>query len=602
MELVKVQTQIHGLLAQFRYEVEQASACGTLDANKYAETILIPLFREVYGYTELKNLNAENSNFPGIDLGDEQASVAIQVTSTSNSNKVKHTLEKFAKYGHYEKYKQLKIYILTEKQQSYSGQGYDDIIQNRFSFNKDTDIFDYRGLSKVINSFDLEKAQRVLTILQQNLGIIDTYPSSSTDVVNGQHGLGAIGLATDLSGSEPTIEVSRKIDDLLKALTDYSTQAPTNQTSSNDAEDLKIQTEVETARQLVQENNFDAAKSILVKLRGSERAQRASDDIRFNISNLLGCCALDAEDFQAAQGYFDEALQIDQTSIKALVNASTAAIFAHDTEKALKFSRIAYEQDPHNPLVLLAQLQALYAHHKLDEIRQLRIDNPQLEKDLRSAAILASIAFEEGDLDAAAEWANKGIEREPTNPGHFIMLASVLITSTGSNKSTESKPSTRREILQAAEDNLTKAIPLAEQQKKKQQLRMALNNRAATRFMLGKLEDGIKDAERVLDGNPGDGAALQNKGRILMEMGRFQEAALCFEMLVRNPSSDDDSQVRYITIAGTKQEDDIHFLLADAYLKAGEAQKVSEILQPLSSIEEGRRNPSWRIRIVAGSK
>lgn len=585
MELLIVQSRIRELLARFRYEVEQASATGALDTNRYAETILVPLFREVYGYTELKNLNADNNNFPGIDLGDEQASVAIQVTSTSNSNKVKHTLEKFAEYGHYEKYKLLKIYILTQKQQSYSGQGYDKIIQNRFSFDKDTDIFDYLDLIKVINSFPLEKAQRVLTILQQNLGVIDTNPSSSTDVVDGL--LGGTGLAADVSGSEPTIEVSRKIDDLLKALTDYSTQATTSQTSSNSAEDLKIQTEVETARQLVQENNFDAAKSILVKLHGSERAQRASDEIRFNISNLLGCCALDAEDFQTAQGYFEEALLIDQTSLKALVNASTTAIFAHDAQKALKFSRIAYQQDPDNPLVLLAQLQALYATGKLNEIKQLLTDKPQLEQDPRSAAILASIAFEEGNMDMAAEWAHKGIKEEPNNPGHFIMLASILITSTGSRTSADNNPSTRRENLQAAEGYLTQAIPLAEKQKRKQQLRMALNNRAATRYMLGKLEDGLKDTESVLEGDPEDSAALQNKGRILMSMGRFQEAASCFETLVRNPGRYDDSQVRYVTVAGTEQAEDSRILLADAYLKAGHPQRVNDILQPLSEIKEG---------------
>ncbi len=95
------------------------------DINKVAETLLIPLFSEVYGYTHLQNLNyTEGSNYPGIDLGDETARVAFQITSTSNSEKIKKTLRKFVEYKLYEKYDSLIIYILTEKQQSYSGKGY----------------------------------------------------------------------------------------------------------------------------------------------------------------------------------------------------------------------------------------------------------------------------------------------------------------------------------------------------------------------------------------------------------------------------------------------------------------------------------------------
>lgn len=63
--------------------------------------------------------------------------VAFQITSTSNSEKIKKTLRKFVEYKLYEKYDSLIIYILTEKQQSYSGKGYEELIQNKFAFDKD---------------------------------------------------------------------------------------------------------------------------------------------------------------------------------------------------------------------------------------------------------------------------------------------------------------------------------------------------------------------------------------------------------------------------------------------------------------------------------
>jgi tetratricopeptide (TPR) repeat protein len=141
------------------------------DINKVAETILIPLFTEVYGYKELKNLNyTEDSNYPGIDLGDETARVAFQVTSTSDTKKVKHTLSKFVENKFYEKYEQLIIYILTKKQDSYSGSGYEEIIQGKFTFDKDKDIWDYRDILREVANFQIDKARKVESILEANFG------------------------------------------------------------------------------------------------------------------------------------------------------------------------------------------------------------------------------------------------------------------------------------------------------------------------------------------------------------------------------------------------------------------------------------------------
>ena len=65
------------------------------DINKVSETVLIPLLSEVYNFKNLKNLNSMNANYPGVDLGDEKSRIAIQVTSTPDSTKIKHTLVKF---------------------------------------------------------------------------------------------------------------------------------------------------------------------------------------------------------------------------------------------------------------------------------------------------------------------------------------------------------------------------------------------------------------------------------------------------------------------------------------------------------------------------
>ena len=79
------------------------------------ENVGIPLLGEVYGCRRLENLNLTTGlNYPGIDLGDKSARVAIQVTSTPGSDKIKATLTKFVEYKLYRDCDRLIVYILTE--------------------------------------------------------------------------------------------------------------------------------------------------------------------------------------------------------------------------------------------------------------------------------------------------------------------------------------------------------------------------------------------------------------------------------------------------------------------------------------------------------
>ncbi|MEL7658329.1 MAG: SMEK domain-containing protein, partial [Bacillota bacterium] len=115
MNLLDIQSQIITLLAQFYAQVRGATYIGRTDFNKVAETVLIPLLSEIYGYSHLRNLNAGKANFPGIDLADDYARTSFQVTATSDSEKIKETLRKYRDYELYRKYDRLIIYILTQK-------------------------------------------------------------------------------------------------------------------------------------------------------------------------------------------------------------------------------------------------------------------------------------------------------------------------------------------------------------------------------------------------------------------------------------------------------------------------------------------------------
>ena len=158
-------------MSRFVTQVKIAGSMSRTDINHVSEDVLLPLFREIYGYTGLENLNkSEGPNFPAIDLGDKETGIAYQITSKADSQKIKGTLKKFVNHKLYEQYNRLAIYCLTEKQKTYQGRGFDEIIQGKFSFDKENDILDYQDLINEISGFSLEKSRKVEDILEQHFG------------------------------------------------------------------------------------------------------------------------------------------------------------------------------------------------------------------------------------------------------------------------------------------------------------------------------------------------------------------------------------------------------------------------------------------------
>ncbi|HKY30123.1 MAG TPA: SMEK domain-containing protein [Pyrinomonadaceae bacterium] len=173
MKLNTIQERIQELFAIFVTQIKGSTSMKRIDINHLSEVILVPILKETFDYSDLRNLNAEHRNYPGIDLADDLAKVAIQVTSTPDSEKIKDTLIRFVQNELYKKYKRLIIYILTEKQGSYSGKGFDKITQGKFLFDKNRDIIDYRDLLKIISSLQLDRAQKIQHLLETNFASQD---------------------------------------------------------------------------------------------------------------------------------------------------------------------------------------------------------------------------------------------------------------------------------------------------------------------------------------------------------------------------------------------------------------------------------------------
>lgn len=170
MNLLRIQFRIATLLTTFVESVKVLNAMERYDINRISQTILVPLFREVYNLPGLRNLDDEWPNHPSVDLGDDSARVAFQVTSSADTGKIKECLSTFMRRKLYDKYDQIFVYSLTEKKKRYTSQSFERITKGKVIFDKDTHILDYKDIAKTVTRFQIDKAEKVLEILEQNLG------------------------------------------------------------------------------------------------------------------------------------------------------------------------------------------------------------------------------------------------------------------------------------------------------------------------------------------------------------------------------------------------------------------------------------------------
>jgi hypothetical protein len=143
----ELQNVLRDRLSSFSRKVGAACAQGLTDLPKLSENVAAALLRELMGFRTLRNLNSEQTkNFPGLDLADDKLKLGVQVTATASLDKVRNTLETAARHHLHDRYSRIVIFVLTEKQNSYSAASLKTVIPDGFEFDPRRDILDYRDL------------------------------------------------------------------------------------------------------------------------------------------------------------------------------------------------------------------------------------------------------------------------------------------------------------------------------------------------------------------------------------------------------------------------------------------------------------------------
>lgn len=175
MDALNVENELRDVVSRLISQVALASKQGRLDINLAMEDAFIPIFKELFHLPRLYNLNAKQKNFPGIDLGDEFDRVAFQVTATTDLEKVKKTLSIFIDKNYRSNFDELFIFMLVNKQKSYSQQAVDKITNGQFSFDTKTHIIDCADILSKVTGLRVTAQKRILHEFKLILGDIDGY-------------------------------------------------------------------------------------------------------------------------------------------------------------------------------------------------------------------------------------------------------------------------------------------------------------------------------------------------------------------------------------------------------------------------------------------
>ncbi|MFM1775921.1 MAG: hypothetical protein RJA53_1531 [Bacteroidota bacterium] len=173
-------------LSKLQGQIELRCQVGLTDLNKYCEDFIKEVLNICYKLN-LKNLNTERANEPGLDLGDDKNKIAYQITSTNTSEKVNNTLDAITE-EQLSKYQTIKIFILSKKQGKYDAVKAE--LMKKCSF-EILNIMDISDLCKQTISLKYEDLYTLYKLFEKEFQIVITeieipdkegkYPTSFID-------------------------------------------------------------------------------------------------------------------------------------------------------------------------------------------------------------------------------------------------------------------------------------------------------------------------------------------------------------------------------------------------------------------------------------
>jgi hypothetical protein len=172
MNVPEALEKISKALGLLTHQTSAENRGGLFSKNRLAEDLLLPVFRIVFRAHDLRNVNQDALNFPYIDLVDEKARLAIQVTTERSAAKVTETLAAFIKNGYEKRYSRLIFFVLTGdrlRHTAASKSKWNKLCRRKLRFNPDADILNTPGLFPLIQGLQATEIFAVHQILETSV-------------------------------------------------------------------------------------------------------------------------------------------------------------------------------------------------------------------------------------------------------------------------------------------------------------------------------------------------------------------------------------------------------------------------------------------------
>jgi hypothetical protein len=147
-------------LSTVAQQVAMRNRLGLTDLTVYAENFFRDVLNVLLG-SHLQNLNQERSNEPGLDLGDENLKLGIQVTSRADAAKVHSTLQKITS-AQAAKFTDIVVLVVGRKQGSYT---LDPALCAPYQFDVDN-IWDMDDLARKTVGLPIDALQKLHRLIR----------------------------------------------------------------------------------------------------------------------------------------------------------------------------------------------------------------------------------------------------------------------------------------------------------------------------------------------------------------------------------------------------------------------------------------------------
>ena len=332
-----------------------------------------------------------------------------------------------------------------------------------------------------------------------------------------------------------------------------------------DPEHAKLAARLDSARDLVNVGSVTSARKLLQLV--YESAADVPSDLEFRLLTNLGACAIAVDDIEEGCTYLEKAHSLQPDNPAAIANAAVAARLRREPRRAVDLASQSLDLKPQDSQAAAMLIGALWEAGDTKLIDEFVATEDWVVDDQQCAVALVLVRTDQRRFDEALGLSRRGVEDDAADYDARLVLAGCLLATSQAGYGDDRIASCREAV-----EHATEALRLLESTELRPRRLHALSIRAAARLSLGQPAEAAKDIDAVLREVPDDPSALHNKGLILLETDRFQEASAAFSRI-----QDEDMRAKAL------------LLLAFSHLASGEEEAAAALLRSDLSLER----PTW---------